>query len=107
MTINSKQNCVQDLITSLTRTANWRRALQTKFPNGPATGEPPKESISWQRKAIYGAVKQCRSRSNRSLYLHGGATSPRLLTETLPNSFRVFTHRLVGKADEDRNRDDQ
>src|ERR1700730_6240696 len=38
MTINSKQNCIHDLNASLTRTANWRRALQTKFPNDPRNG---------------------------------------------------------------------
>jgi hypothetical protein len=38
MTINSKQNCIHDLNASLTRTANWRRELQTKFPNDPRNG---------------------------------------------------------------------
>src|ERR1700704_5707642 len=29
--INNKQNCIDDLSASLTRSANWRRALQSKF----------------------------------------------------------------------------
>jgi hypothetical protein len=31
MISNSKQNCIDDLSASITRSANWRRALQTKF----------------------------------------------------------------------------
>jgi hypothetical protein len=35
---NSKQNCIDSLSGSLTRTANWRRTLQSKYPNDPRTG---------------------------------------------------------------------
>jgi hypothetical protein len=38
MISNSKQNCIDDLSASITRSANWRRALQTKFPNDPRNG---------------------------------------------------------------------
>ena len=31
MIINNKQNCIDSLSGSLTRTANWRRGLQAKF----------------------------------------------------------------------------
>jgi hypothetical protein len=37
MKINSKQNCIDDLSASLTRSANWRRALLSKF-NDPRCG---------------------------------------------------------------------
>jgi hypothetical protein len=30
---NNKQNCIDSLNGSLTRTANWRRSLQQKYPN--------------------------------------------------------------------------
>jgi hypothetical protein len=36
--INSKQNCIDSLSASLTRTANWRRALQAKYSNDPRNG---------------------------------------------------------------------
>jgi hypothetical protein len=39
---NSKQNCIDSLSGSLTRTANWRRGLQARYPNALETGEPPK-----------------------------------------------------------------
>jgi len=35
---NSKQNCIDSLSGSLTRTANWRRGLQAKYPNDPRNG---------------------------------------------------------------------
>jgi hypothetical protein len=37
MISNSKQNCIDDLSASITRSANWRRALQSKF-NDPRNG---------------------------------------------------------------------
>jgi hypothetical protein len=38
---NSKQNCIDDLSVSLTRSSNWRRGLQSKF-NDPRNGRAPK-----------------------------------------------------------------
>jgi hypothetical protein len=37
MISTSKQNCIDDLCASITRSAAWRRALQTKF-NDPRNG---------------------------------------------------------------------
>jgi hypothetical protein len=34
----SKQYCVDSLSSSLARSANWQRALHTKYPNDPRNG---------------------------------------------------------------------
>jgi hypothetical protein len=38
---NSKQNCIDDLSVSLTRSSNWRRGLQSKFDDT-RNGRAPK-----------------------------------------------------------------
>jgi hypothetical protein len=35
---NSKQDCIDSLCGSLTRTATWRRGLQAKWPDDPRNG---------------------------------------------------------------------